>query len=162
MCHTHEWVISHILTRLIWVVLLMWVMLKYQSDWSLWNINQSCHLTSLLCDFTQMSYTHTHSTSVYVCVTFCVHMNESCHAHEWRVVSHIWCMSKYQWVVSPDCFILRLSHCNTLQHTATHCHTLPHTATHCQTLQHTATHCNTRVMSLDNFILRLHTDVIRA
>jgi len=30
-----------------------------------------------------------------------------------------------------------MSHCNTLQHTATQ-----HTATHCNTLQHTATHCS--------------------
>jgi len=50
-----------------------------------------------------------------------------------------------------------ITHCNTLQHTATHfkihsrvrhCpmavhyNTLQHTATHCNTLQHTATHCN--------------------
>ena len=36
---------------------------------------------------------------------------------------------------------LPITHCNTLQHTATHCNTLQHTATHCNTLQHTATHC---------------------
>jgi len=36
-----------------------------------------------------------------------------------------------------------VSHCNTLQHTATHCSTLQHTATHCSTLQHTAAHCST-------------------
>jgi len=64
-----------------------------------------------------------------------------------------------------------ITHCNTLQHTATHCNTLQHTApqqstdhaalnrqhtathcndklqhtliSHCNTMQHTATHCNT-------------------
>jgi len=36
-----------------------------------------------------------------------------------------------------------MTHCNTLQHTATHCNTLQHTATHCNTLQHIATHGNT-------------------
>jgi len=35
------------------------------------------------------------------------------------------------------------THCNTLQHTATHYNTLQHITTHCSTLQHTATHCNT-------------------
>jgi len=42
-------------------------------------------------------------------------------------------------------------HCNTLQHSATHCNThhisicrgLQQTATHCNTLQRSATHCNT-------------------
>jgi len=69
---------------------------------------------------------------------------------------------------APSIFYI-LSHCNTLQHTATHCNTLQHTATHCNntrtgplprlsrenvwnvyflfqptgTLQLTATHCNT-------------------
>jgi len=38
---------------------------------------------------------------------------------------------------------IRMTHCNTLQRTATHCNALQHTATHCNTLQHTATHCNT-------------------
>jgi len=37
----------------------------------------------------------------------------------------------------------KMSHCNTLQHTATYYSTLQHTATYCSTLQHTATHCNT-------------------
>jgi len=35
-----------------------------------------------------------------------------------------------------------VTHCNTLQYTATHCNTLQHTATHCNTLQHIAIHCN--------------------
>jgi len=39
--------------------------------------------------------------------------------------------------------LIYISHCNTLQHTATHCNTLQHTATHCNTLQRTATHCHT-------------------
>jgi len=38
-----------------------------------------------------------------------------------------------------------ISHCTTLQHTATHCNTLQHTATHCNTLHHTATHCPTTI-----------------
>jgi len=45
---------------------------------------------------------------------------------------------------------MKLTHCNTLQHTvthykdtATHCNSLQHTASYCNTLQYTATHCNT-------------------
>jgi len=37
----------------------------------------------------------------------------------------------------------KVTHCNTLQHTATHCNTLQYTAIHCDTLQYTAIHCNT-------------------
>jgi len=39
-----------------------------------------------------------------------------------------------------------ITYCAQWQHTATHvthCNTLQHTATHCNTLQHTATHCST-------------------
>ena len=59
----------------------------------------------------------------------------------------------------------QLTHCNTLQHTATQCNTMQHTATHCihrrrtalrqmthcNTLQYSATHCNTlqRTASID-------------
>ena len=47
---------------------------------------------------------------------------------------------------------IRVTHCHTLQHTASSCNTLQHiperrseqhTATHCNTLQHAATRCNT-------------------
>jgi len=37
----------------------------------------------------------------------------------------------------------KVSHCNTLQHTATHSNTQQHTATHSNTLQHNAAFCNT-------------------
>jgi len=36
------------------------------------------------------------------------------------------------------CVPSNISHCNTLQHTATHCNTLQHAATHCNTLQYTS------------------------
>ena len=38
--------------------------------------------------------------------------------------------------------VANVTHCNTLQRTATHCNALQHTAIHCITLQHTATLCN--------------------
>jgi len=37
---------------------------------------------------------------------------------------------------------LTVTHCNTLQHTATRCHMLPKSTTHCYTLPHAATRCN--------------------
>jgi len=49
--------------------------------------------------------------------------------------------------------VLGVSHCNTLQHTATHCNTLQHTATHCNTLQHTA---NVLTVSATSFFTCMH------
>ena len=43
--------------------------------------------------------------------------------------------------LSQETVCRHITHCNTLQHTASHCNTLQYTATHCNTLQHTATHC---------------------
>jgi len=45
---------------------------------------------------------------------------------------------------------LLLTHCNTLQHTATHCNTLRYTTPQCDTLQHTATRCNTSATHHNN------------
>ena len=39
--------------------------------------------------------------------------------------------------------IIHCVHSSLLQRTAMHCNALQRTATHCNTLQHTATHCNT-------------------
>jgi len=41
-----------------------------------------------------------------------------------------------------------MTHCNTLQHTATHCNALQHTATHCNTLQHTLQHTASEYVSI--------------
>jgi len=50
-----------------------------------------------------------------------------------------------------------MTHCDTLQHTATHCSTLQHTAAHCNTLQHTATHCNTLQHTATHYNTLQHT-----
>jgi len=47
-------------------------------------------------------------------------------------------------VYSTHFILVHITHCNTLQHTATYCQTLQHTAKHCNTMQHTAAHCSTR------------------
>ena len=75
---------------------------------------------------------------VHVCVYFSL-QHTATHCNTWVGMS-MFCVCVYS---SMFVSISHISHCNTLQHTATHCNTLQNTATHCNTLQHTATHGNT-------------------
>jgi len=53
-----------------------------------------------------------------------------------------------------------LTHCNTLQHTATH--SCSHTATHCNTLRHTATHsCNALMLTHCNTLQHTATNSLQ-
>ena len=119
LCHTHEWVMSHI----------------WRSHDA--RMYESCHT----CEWVTWHVWMRHVT----------HMKESCHTCEWAIShvlmkSHIYNRKWSSDVMMTDFkgifWISRVTHCNTLQHTATHCSTLQHTAAHCNTLQHTATHMN--------------------
>jgi len=57
-------------------------------------------------------------------------------------VTHLSWLSTQASPPDVDNILIPVSHCNTLQYTATHCSTLQLTTTHCITTQHTATHCN--------------------
>jgi len=68
---------------------------------------------------------------------FSTYMGHAC-CSVWQCVA-LYCRSHKQVHFQVYLHTSPVTHCNTLQHTATHCHT----ATHSNTLQYTATRCNT-------------------
>ena len=127
-----------------------WVALSYTYEWVtdslmyIWpnhelsqvQISESptVSCTQYVCEWVALSYTYEPVTNSFIYMWTSHELSQVLRDNVAKKL-RIYCY------ISITCW--RLTHCNTLQHTATHCNTLQHTAVHCNTLQHTATHCNT-------------------
>jgi len=121
-CHTYQWVMPHVSTSHVthinesyhtyqWVMPHIWT-----SHWHVWHDSLICvtwhERHELSCRLTRIFWNDVTDMTVWTCVVSChTHINESCHIHQ-RVMQHI--------------STSHITHCNTLQHTATHCNTLQH------------------------------------
>jgi len=149
-CNVLQWWLNECVMRSLWARRYrndIWVVLQCVaaccSDKLMGVISHRGHLHSYaqICSYTYVyTYTYTYTcTYTYFC--------------KYKFVQAYSCNTLQR---TPHMRTFRVSHCNTLQHTATHCNSLQHTATHCNTLQHTETHSNTPQHTATHWNLQQH------